>query len=304
MTQEKERPVIQAKRRISLVSQKTTNETPQMREIRARMLQKQATLNKGLKSASTKEDSSNKKFIDKKTLRKENVGDINDSKGSEMPEKVSSPVKQKRRFSEMPKIIPRKPERRLSTVNSNTEAKEKSVSLNSSQPAEETLTPQMRLMYEKLKERKAKKSVSSKKSATSATQSSSSNSSSSSSSSNSESSSASSSSSTTSDSTLSSNRSSLKKSEAEKPLNSPKNLESCKAITRRRSRLSTSSQTNSVAEAEVSNLPTLGEEVEIDDTKSVGKVSKKELNETLSTARKSGRTIFIPSKEQGIVYLL
>lgn len=290
--QEKERPVLQAKRRISLISQKTTNETPQMREIRARMLQKQATLTKGLKS--TKEDNLNKKLTASRKLENENTSDGKNLKGNKVQEStMTSPVKQKRRFSEIPKIIPKKPERRLSTINSNSNIKEE-VSVK---PTEESLTPQMRLMYEKLKERKDKKNVSTKKSVTSSSSSSNSTSSSSASESSTNYTSSSSSSSTSNSASTSKSKTPIK---TVKPAsNSPKKPQT-NTVPIRKSRRSSLSQINTIPNRQVaSNLPTLGEQVKPEIARPKEKVLKSKLNESLTSARNSRRTILISSKEPG-----
>ena len=315
LSQDTERPVLQAKRRISLIQSKVSNETPQMREIREKMLQKQAKLGKALKldtsakkntpvdepktklQVSKVSDSKvpNTNVSDSKAM---NAEDSNKKEDINLPEnKVATRNKAKGRFSEPARPPPQRPGRRQSTAGSESSTKEEATPFAS--PAlstDQTMTPQMRLLYEKIEQKKALKTGSPRKSLANSAQSPSSSSTTSSSSSSSSSSGFTSGSSTSSGSVSSSktsNQTSSKKSRSKESIVFREPAQST-VSTRRRSRLSTASSPASAA-SNLSSLSVLPEEKEPEEIKQ----TEKKPPSTTSSTRRTRRTIFIEDQEIG-----
>lgn len=322
MTQDTERPVLHAKRRISLFESKPPNETPQMREIRERMLQKQAKLSKALKpDTPAKKETlveqpktklqvtkvADSKLADAKVPETKVPGSkavtskvSNDKKDTKEPEnKVAAPTNVKGRFSEPGKPLPRRPGRRQSTAGSEISTKEE-VAGSPAPATDQNMTPQMRLLYEKIAQKNALKTGSPRKSLASSAQSPSSSSTTSSSSSSSGSTSGTSSSSgTTSVSSSSpSSKASSRLSPSKEPVVPSPSAHKAR-VTRRRSRLSTLSSVASAA----SNLTALPEDKEPEEVEPEEN-QQEEKPPSTSSNRRTRRTIFIQDETGNVSLVL
>ena len=289
LIQESERPVLQAKRRISLVQPKVVSETPQMREIRERMLQKQVKLSKALElSTNAEKDTSN----DQEGTKVANASKSDLTVSVSQILKVKTNIQEK--FPEPSKLLPRMPARRLSTtVTENTSQTEEKSFASPVTSTNQNMTPQMRMFHEKIEKKKALKSRSSRKSLSGSVQSPSSSSMTSSSSSSTSSSTTSASFFTSPSSSSSKTSGKLRRLKGSTPPDQP--VENT-VTTRRRSRLSNSGFGSAVSD--VLNLSVFSEE------KKPQEMHPENTPTLTSTTGKSRRTILFQQQAKGKVFLL